>query len=403
MNVGVDVVRIGATVEPPFVMNCFEEYPEHCSKPGTDLLYLHEIFVNVFHIKIQWISFENFEQLESALLNNSIDIIGNTVVEMESDRSSDIEVYQTAPTAYLGPGFYVKTPPIIENTVNFSNFTTDLWFSIILTTTFLYLLRKFVKKLSKFSTTRIVVDSVYFTWFITLSLLLEFYGNLFTVDLILAAQGKPLFNNLLELSETLISKQCRLVLFERYLDEICFQPILNPNNATDYWADSFKMVFEVNPPLTIKDDEDLFTYVRNSSTCFIGLHFANARLSSCEGDIELLTFPDIPFRPYVYFHNLQNWVRSLDAVFVTDPFMRLPNILLRDILYNSPSHCQTSPVAFAYELTLNKLSSAFFFWIGSLCVAIVISCIRSIFYSIHFPFRLGKCRIKKRRNKYVLQ
>lgn len=68
-------IRVGAVVDPPYIRECFTDYPKRCTKPGMDVEYLHTLISGIHKLNITWRNYDSIEILEKALNNNEIDII----------------------------------------------------------------------------------------------------------------------------------------------------------------------------------------------------------------------------------------------------------------------------------------------------------------------------------------
>lgn len=367
-------IRVGATVSPPFVLECFRYRQEQCAQLGIDLEYLYNLLVHVLHANVSWVAYDSFDDLTVALNNNEIDIIGNTlVVPTVKTNFTDSALYHTPPSTFLGVGFFVKEQPRIDKAMNiFSAFSWDLWICLTFITLFYLSLKKVISNHQVFYKSRKGINFCYFFWFFVIALILELYDNLFAVELAVPTlRSDSVFKDLVDLGQKLVRKQCRIVVYDTYFYEEDFIHIFYPTHAGD-WANYFKLAYDINPPMMVHDKASWIQYIRNSS-CVVGLDFVSyddtGILENICG-VEVKTFPaQIPFQPFVYYHKLHHLVPLFDVIFASDSFLKLSEVLLRKYIYTFEFQCKSFSSTNSYYLTVSHLYVAFVLWLGGLGLA----------------------------------
>lgn len=362
-------VRIGATFEYPYVFPCFDEYPKRCFKLGSDLEYMHTILNGMLHKNVVWNSYPTFKQLERALETNEIDLIGNGLL-LDVQHAANTEFQYTPAAYYLGIGFFAKASPAATTLNPISTFTWDLWVCLISLTLFLWWIKPLLNK--KCIITSVLFNGLFLIWCFTLTIISELYGSVLTADLVTTKKVHSTYNGLSDLGDKLIGKQCRFIIFEKYVDIPDFEIIFNPQLQYE-WAKKFKAAFLTNPPIVVKDQSDIYTFVRNSS-CVVGLDLLSHDLSFFDHlcNIEVKIYPDdIPFMPYVYYHNLDiHTSLALDNVFSSDSFRSYPDHLVR--IYNDifPTVCEESDNR--YTLTISKIYLCFAIYAAGITLSTIV-------------------------------
>lgn len=365
-------IRIGATTELPAVFPCFPNYPTTCSYPGVDLEFIYTMIVRTLGLNVEWNFYENFTDLDKALNNNEIDLIGNTIIAGLKPKSDEVWL-STAANLYRGIGFIARTSSIAETLQPFKSFTWDLWVFIIIVTVIVGLLERSVTK-SQHGFGFGISQHIYLFWFLFLSIIMNFYGNILTADTLINAKGTKAFSDLNDLGEKLIRKELQLVMFEKYMDVEAFQVLFN-SDKNESWASNFRISLKTNPPILAPDKYATRDYVRKNFS-LVGLDFvvADASLYSTLCDVEVKTFPDyLPFRPYVYYHTLKSLQLVFQELLAYDSFLHYGNVLINQykfMMYNSD--CKHSIQLADYILTLPTLRQIFIFLLSGLIASCLI-------------------------------
>lgn len=353
MNYSITTIRVGATLEEPFVASCFLQYPAQCKSYGTDLDFIHIVIVEILKLNVTWIPYDNFDLLYKALEENQIDMIGNTQqLSLTSEKW-----FSTRAAYHLGVGFFIKSETTPKTLNPLKSFTWDLWLSLILLTCLVYIQGQLLVRIKYLQPS----NAFYVLWFVILMIIMNLYANVLTGDL-LTSTKKPVFNNMDELGEKLVSKQCRFVIWHNYLesnemDEMA--SIFLPKHNLS-WAKNFKVAFETNPPIQVKNKNDIFVYVKNNS-CVIGLDFVSDKSlydKLCGIEVKMMV-DDIPAKQYGYFHNIKYLQSTFNEIFLTSPFTELPNVLFKQYFKRISANCSGSSDRSHYKLTVAKLINCF--------------------------------------------
>lgn len=367
------LIRIGATEEPPYVLPCFMEYPNRCIKVGSDLEFIYTVIHGMLHLEITWVGYPGFDELQVALVSNEIDLIGNALPldwQIVSNAS-----YRFFPPPYgLGIGFFAKSLPVVTTLNPFSRFTWDLWACLISLTLCILLIKKALAKRSIVGRTSFKI--FYLLWCFTLTLVGELYSNILTTDLITLNRFQSTYHDLSDLGDKLISEECRVIVYDKYIDVPDLQIIFNSSTDT-VWAHKFKAAFPINPPITFHDKPDMYTFIRNSS-CVVGVDFVSYDLSSFDNlcNIDVKIYPDdIPFMPYVYYHTLDNHTSlAIDNIFSSDSFRSYPSHLAKSYNDVSPGVCEDLSDN-KYLLTLSKIYMCFAIYAVGIILSVIVHAI----------------------------
>lgn len=185
------------------------------------------------------------------------------------DRPKIIGLYRTPTYVYEEVGFLAKslTHSYYRNYNILSPFKYETWFCLVLTTLTIYILKNIIpQSFSLFS--RIATKFVYMYWFVILLLIIELYGNLLVVNLILINQPNLVFKDLDDLGEKLLKHECRFVLYEMYMT--AYENIFKEQNKS--WTKAFLQSLHVHS-VTVKDKSEITSIIKNSSSCLVGLDF----------------------------------------------------------------------------------------------------------------------------------
>lgn len=319
-------IRIGAVKAEPFVYSSFVEFKKGCTECGVELEFIYNVIYNFLHLNVSGVLYNNDSDFEAAIQNGEIDIIGNT---KRKDYALIYKNWYTTPSTVYSIGFFVKSPREIKVVNLIFSFSWDLWLCLILVTAFLHLGFHLVS--TRFHFTFLTSHFAYIFWLIVTTCIMELYSNMITADLLTKSEGVPLFNDLADLGGKLLNKECRFVINNQYMiyNSTIKKTVLNPEHD-QYWADTFRSAFKVNPPLIVENTVDLYGLVRNSS-CLVGLDYVgydNSLYNSMCG-MQVKMFPkEIIFRTYVYYHKMESLQNIIDNIFASEAVHQLPNFLL---------------------------------------------------------------------------
>lgn len=365
-------IRIGFTEEEPFAYSCLLDYPTRCENYGIDLEYIYNVIYGMFHLNVSWSFYKDFDDLSRALDDDEIDLIGNTrIIGLTSGNNETW--YQTFPVGNLIIGFLVKTVILPKTLYPLNKFTWDLWLAIMALTSLLYFLKKSMENRLQLQLSFIASKFFYFFWFVILSVIMDFYGNMLTADLITTQKTVTSFTDLDDLGRKLVSNQCQFAIFEKYIQILVFDYVFKPEHNLS-WSSNFRNAFITNPPILVQSKKDLLTLVRNSK-CVVGLDLVSLDTSPyaslCDVDVKVFV-DDIPVQRFVYYHKTEFLNSVINTVIATDSFRELPKVLLKRHLNvytnDSVNNCQISKNGII-EMTLSQL----FYYFIILLVGIVIA------------------------------
>lgn len=344
-------IRIGATEEQPYVFPCFVNYPKKCDKMGTDLEYIYNVLNGMLDLHIDFYNYSDLIDLRRALVTNEIDVIGNTL-PLDRNNVMNETVLHTPPSNTLSIGFFTKFQPVTAHIDPFSTFDWDFWICISMFTILLVIIKKFFTKSTS-------VKLFFVLWSLVLTLITEMYGNLLTADLLTSKDIRTSFEDLADLGQKLVRRECRLVVYYKYVDIPEYQIIFNPHHEK-VWAENFRLASRSNPPILISNKEDMYPLVRNSN-CVVGLDFVGLDLSMYESlsDIVVKLFPeDIPFLYYAYYHKLAQFSTVMDTIFASESFRALPDAL-RKRYHSNMNMTKLKSMDEIFLLDVSKLYSCF--------------------------------------------
>lgn len=385
MSISSQTIRIGFTEEEPFAYSCIATNQSKCTKYGTDLEYVNNVITGALQLNISWIYYNTFNDINKALDSNEIDLIGNgRVTGLASSYNGSW--YQTFPLSYLIIGFFVKSHFEPEKLNPFRKFTWDLWLTIMSVTLLSILLRKIVCK--RLRLTFLTLRFFYLFWFVTLSLIMELYGNILTADLLLREKATTSFTDLNDLGKKLISKKCQFAIFEKYLNLEDFDYVFKPDHNLS-WANNFRTAYKTNPPMILKNKKDLLEVVKEGP-CIIGLDLVTVDTSPYDSlcNIDVKIFPDeIPIQRFGYYHKLESLKTQMDIVITSDAFVELPKVLLKRYLniYTTDTDADCKVFVRNFEISLSQLFYCFVILIGGIIFAGIVSIFLHAkrFYFIH--------------------
>lgn len=275
----------------------------------------------MLHLDVEWVSFDTYYNMEKSLDSGEIDLIGATYAQEKS--SIDRWAHYTSATFSYGAGMVVKTNLKSNSSQHmlFSNFTVELWLTMLVTTVAVVSLKIFLSRLqlqSKFT------SLIYAFWFLILSIILNFYGNLIAVDLLIPdTVEKPPFESIEDLAEKLQSSQCRFVMLSSYKNSTEFYDNLLKPTHRKPWSNALRSSYQTNPPVYVSDRDELIKLVRLHK-CWVGIdyiHLSGISYYSNYCSLKFFTFPDeIPFTRYSYYLKNSTVGQLIDNVITTDAF-----------------------------------------------------------------------------------
>lgn len=332
-------IRVGGTVDEPYAYECFNKGFQWCRKPGIDIQYIYTVITEMLHLNISWVKYDSYPDMENALTTGEIDIIGITY---EYDNSSIRQWRYTDTVSSYAIGLLVKTTlksHDISALLLWSKFTIYLWLSILLICVVVVILKQIGTILKCYTT-----KTIHALWFFIVSILLNLYGNLIAVDLMLPDKVMtPCFDSIMELGEKILSKQCRLAMTEGTKDSTFFADELLQPKHNRIWAETFRTAYEKNPPLIVKDREELTEFVMNSD-CLVGVDYF-----SLEGvnyydyycGIKFLYFSD-DFASFAfgYYLRSERLTSIIDNVVTTDAFYGLSKSIKKTYFHKDKPQCE---------------------------------------------------------------
>lgn len=135
-------VRIGDVVDPPWVNECFFDYPKHCKYAGFDIEFIYAVLANTFRMNVIWSTYDNYKSLESALNTNAIDVVADAYHLFEIPNIKNL--YHTTIVQYYDLSFLTKSYLNSLETSNiFTAFKLDMWFSLVIVTIIVYSMKHF--------------------------------------------------------------------------------------------------------------------------------------------------------------------------------------------------------------------------------------------------------------------
>lgn len=378
-------IKIGAFVHPPHINECFLNLSSKICRAGMDFEFIDEILVNILHLKVVWSEYGTYENLVNDLKNGVIDMIGNALCYENYD--SHPTFYKTRPVYYNKFGFIIKTQtPTFDYTNLASAFTMNLWITIVCITLFLYCMCNKIHENYKYS--KLVTRFIKMFWFMNLLLILEFYGNLISVQLITNLNGDNNFTDIADFGEKLTRKLWRLVVQERYVNDL-YKYFYERRNES--WTENFIKSFHINPPVLSKTwPETIFFIQNNRDAIGLGASPAYAKYTSFPCGFELKTFPEYyPFMvPCTYFHTLESLRVVLDHIFVHDSIAQLYYHIWDKYHKHHKEECFNKDRNDLISLSVSDLKSCFFLWVVGL-----------VFASAAYSWTL---MISRRKRKYIV-
>lgn len=362
--------------DDPYVRDCYTKYPRYCPNPGIDIEFIYTVINYMVGFHITWFKYETNSDLEMALDENEIDMIG-TIYALQDIYSSR---WMYAPTTnYDGPAFIVKSKyrnKIDEELLLLKMFTWELWlglFSLSLITIWMQYLPKSIRKKinvrrpsnSLFSININFNAKLVMTfWFIILGILLNLFGNLIVVNLTLSNIDEDvLFTNISQLGELVAKQKCRLAILEQYKDEQVFYPfILNPSHNKT-WAENFRIAYRLNQPIYVKDRSELVQLINESHSCVVGVDWMTLesfyKKRHCEVKMIVIYHEFIPWM-FVYYHRVEHYSELFKAVTMSNSIASYYNYLMQEYYYSvDAAICEALHHAETQPIPMNKVKDGF--------------------------------------------
>lgn len=382
-------VRIGWTIDDPLVTECFGTNGFDCEFPGFEIEYCHTIIHGILKLDYELIGYDGYDALDEALTNKEVDIPGLSyfVDEDMASRFGWAPVYLWDGTALVAREFNKPTDDSMALLVAFNY---DLWLAMVGATVVTMVIRWLSKKLYKerkkdnlplspFAYLVYVFRAklFYVLWFLFLGILLDFYGNVFAVNILTQSQTKMVaFTDMMDLGRKLVSKECRLAMYDVNLDIPEFmETIIHPSRHNRSWAPLFNKAFEVNKPYYAPSREAMMDLVLNSS-CVVGLDWwtMTSFFESHWCDVRVIMYPDErdTYFQYTYYVTRDDIRDAVYTVISHPSFQSFTDYLAKKYYKsNSPPPCgdQSNPVQ---PLTISKLQDGVYIWLIGLSFALII-------------------------------
>lgn len=389
----VGVIRVGLTLDPPFVTECALDFPQKCPNPGITVEILYAALFNVLHLNISWILVQNYSEIDKGLDIGVFDFMGNARY-LRKDRLSK---WHFTPIVFnYGFGFVVKHNVVQkEQQINvFDGFTKELWILLLSVTLSLKIVKRILARTCKMTIkqTRFIQG----VWFLLLTLMMETYQNLITVNLLTSQLDYIFpFNDLADLGQKLISKQCRLVMMKSFYRTSDFREYFFESTRKLPWAKNYRDFFKINPPIFVDSHEDIAVFVKNS-TCNVGFDFVSISgqsfySSMCELTVKMFD-SDVLKRADVFYHVLKNLEPELSTVLSSEPFARYYDFLVNKYL-PAPMECNKN-LAITKQLTMEHFIQSFLLVFSGIAIAGFCTIMQHCVYSITKQIR--------RKRKYTI-
>lgn len=385
-------IRIVGYVDEPLVNECFDQHPNKCNSPGFEAEYIYNL-LSFLLIPIEWIRVDSYETMLDFMDNRSADI---TACSMMVDESYGQKYGYALPYINDALALYVKETKTNckETLLLLTQFSWDLWFALLFVTLSVVCIRYFSHQRYKNGTNYVRYNKLktlfqifysmrscvlYYLWMLFLAVILNFYGNLIPVDLLTSSKTNTFpVNSMTDLGQKLISKECRLALYEAYLEDVEFHgAIINPNRHNKSWAPLFRQAYQINPPIYTKTREDLTKFIANSS-CIIGLDWMSMEsYYTCrQCNIKMLVFKDEPelLYDYTFYHTRDDIRDVVNTIMVSDSFRAFPETLAKKYYNNQLStNCPDDFYANSIgSLGTNKLQTGFYGLFIGIGIAMII-------------------------------
>lgn len=308
-------MNAGAYVESPYMEECFPEYPENCTNPGIDILYLVRILNNV-GIRVNLTKYSS-EELPSALLNQSIDIMGaSETLSADSDYAECCK-----PTTYMSverPTYYVRTPDTSKAGFSMlSVFSWEIWtvclVAFLLAHSFKYVANLFQpkSKTSHFWPTYILSSGLLTEClsFLILSVLLNVYANILAIGFASHSVNVQLpFTDLKSLAQLWFDGKCSISTYDYMIEEMtAVFPHADRANLSKLNQKLVK-ARELYPPTIVNvDDYEQFLgwIVQNKTQCLVHLDYETRRhtfSAMFNNTITAIIDNESPRKGYAYYY-----------------------------------------------------------------------------------------------------
>lgn len=355
-------VRVGGVLDPPYVNECFIDYPKFCPNPGMDIEFIYSVIVGIIQLNVSFSIYESRKEAIQALNNNVIDMVGNSLNLFEP---TVMNFYRTPTYTYEELAFIVYCD---ENSAMSSNiftaFSMSLWISLSIISAVIFCLKIFLDK-SVLHLSKNVSTFVYNTsWFLMSIFVIELYGNLLAVNLIAHTENTNWFKDLDDLGKKLLNRQCRFLIHET--DKQFYVNIFAKQNRS--WTTSFVTALN-GSSITVKNAEDVYNTIKNNSSCLVGIDvvFPQTEFPTSFCGIDVLTFPsEIPILHFVFVHSMQSLSSILDNVFTTDAVSSFATVLKKKYSYVPNFQNECLKTNSNIQISLTSIGLCFIFLISGI-------------------------------------
>ncbi len=70
-------LKVGGHISPPFINPCFVHWPENCSDPGFDFLFISDILEHLGYYVLETKVYQTTQELLQAVESGAVDLSGN--------------------------------------------------------------------------------------------------------------------------------------------------------------------------------------------------------------------------------------------------------------------------------------------------------------------------------------
>lgn len=380
-------VRIGAVIDEPYVLDCFDKYPtKKCLGPGVEAEFIYTMICDIIGFKIAWFRYDTSEELFNALDRREIDIFGYTfgMVPQFTSRWN-----YTKPIASDSPSFIVKKKFKSSNNNFWISITWDLWMGLLLLSLITFSTKRSCVSMQKFCD--YVFKNVFFVkffttfWFIILGVIINLFGNLIAVHLSLpdTEEGLP-FESMPHLGELLLQQKCKLATLSKYKNSSMFAHYFFNASHDKIWANTFRLAYRLNPPIFVEDRNELAHAIISNRFCIVGLDFATSIQYYKNGFCHLKTATlDDEFITgfFVYYHKLEQYIGIFDSVSVSPSLMNYGDYLFKKYLRTFPAEtCENQMKVKIESIPLAKIKDSFLVLLGGISISFFIFFVLVMFW-----------------------
>lgn len=375
-------VKVGAVVDSPYAEECFVRYPSNCKLPGMDIQFIYTLLSEFLQMNVDLINYDTYEEADEALENEEIDLIGISY-SYNKEVLGKWKYFTIFTEGQLG--FIVKSVSSrrANSTQMFTIFSWQLWLMLLFVTITVCCIQKLAKyynsgKIVSYGTATLVAGF----WFVILNLIIEVYGNLITVNLVLPDTVKAPFDNLTDLGEKLNSQECKFAMLKKYLNSTEYSSVLfNPEHNRS-WAHSYETAYNLNPPIWTKDRKEMIHHILNNS-CVVGLDyvtdFQQAYYDKICG-IHVEVYPEeIPVSRYMFYHKINDTktISIIESILGNQAFAAYYQYLFKQ--HQVFDECDEKTAHMFSSIDLSNLQNTFLVLIAFLALTFLLFCFKTLY------------------------